>query len=162
MKLCTSCGIERPLSWYCKMKLSPDGRSYYCRECRSKVSKQWRTTNPTYRTEWRIKNPYSHNNHERKRRDLKKKLDYMYSVREEIVTRSIFCHVCFNCGSKENLEIDHHIPLSSGCGLSLSNAVLLCNSCNCSKHDRMPKDFYSPFQLYQLDYILELVGELQP
>ncbi len=41
--------------------------------------------------------------------------------------------VCVVCGSKNNLSIDHVLPLSKGNGLYPGNAVILCISCNSRK-----------------------------
>lgn len=93
----------------------------------------------------------------RKRRAQKRTIMENFTKQQEQTIRNIFCNVCFNCGSSKSLEIDHHYPLNKGFALELSNAVLLCKSCNCSKHDAMPEDFYSEHQLYQLEYILEML-----
>jgi 5-methylcytosine-specific restriction endonuclease McrA len=65
-----------------------------------------------------------------------------------------FRNQCFNCNSKNKLELDHHYPLSMGFALSINNAVLLCKSCNSSKNNKLPESFYSPEQLtdLQLNY----------
>jgi 5-methylcytosine-specific restriction endonuclease McrA len=93
----------------------------------------------------------------RRRREQKKNLDMSYSLADERVTRTLFNNQCFHCGAKEYLQIDHHYPLSRGFGLKISNAVLLCCSCNASKHDKLPNEFYSIEQLNTLSLILQLV-----
>lgn len=157
-KVCTKCLKTYPLTHFCKMLLSPDGLSYYCRDCRAIYRKQWTKNNPNYKTNWRSKHPHAHAHHERKRRDLRKMLDN-YSAKDESTTRIIFSNMCFNCCSKNNLVIDHHIPLSYGCGLSIFNAVLLCNNCNLQKGSLLPSEFYSQDKLFKLEYILELLAQ---
>ena len=41
--------------------------------------------------------------------------------------------VCINCGSNENLEYDHIIPVSKGGSSTARNIQLLCEECNRSK-----------------------------
>lgn len=45
-------------------------------------------------------------------------------------------NACFYCGSKENIEVDHLIPISRGGAHVLSNLVPACRSCNASKRDK--------------------------
>jgi 5-methylcytosine-specific restriction endonuclease McrA len=40
---------------------------------------------------------------------------------------------CYNCGSTENLSIDHVIPLARGGNHSIGNLMTLCRKCNASK-----------------------------
>lgn len=44
---------------------------------------------------------------------------------------------CVKCGSQENLEFDHIIPVFKGGGNSARNIQLLCESCNRSKGSRI-------------------------
>jgi 5-methylcytosine-specific restriction endonuclease McrA len=48
---------------------------------------------------------------------------------------------CAYCGSKEDITIDHAIPISKG-GLNIkSNIVPACHKCNSKKKDRTPEEF---------------------
>jgi 5-methylcytosine-specific restriction endonuclease McrA len=84
---------------------------------------------------------------DRRRRERKRGLDLQLSTNDIRLIYERFDHKCFNCGTAERLEIDHHYPLSKGFGLSLENAVLLCRSCNAAKHTKLPEEFYSPDKL---------------
>ena len=44
---------------------------------------------------------------------------------------------CASCGSRENLEYDHIVPVSRGGGNTARNIELLCQSCNRSKSNRI-------------------------
>jgi len=44
---------------------------------------------------------------------------------------------CVKCGSKENLEFDHIIPLSKGGSNTARNIQLLCEKCNREKSDKI-------------------------
>ena len=44
---------------------------------------------------------------------------------------------CVRCGSRENLEYDHIIPVSKGGSNTVRNIELLCESCNRTKSNRI-------------------------
>lgn len=50
-------------------------------------------------------------------------------------------HRCVNCGSRQDLTVDHKIPVSRGGTHDLKNCVTLCHSCNQRKgsHLEFPK-----------------------
>lgn len=53
------------------------------------------------------------------------------SVRSEVWRRDR--GQCVSCGSKENLQFDHIIPVSRGGATSAQNLQLLCQQCNLAK-----------------------------
>lgn len=93
----------------------------------------------------------------RKYRATKSMVKEHYTKQDETFTLNLFSHKCFNCGSTKMLVIDHVYPLSKGYALSRSNACVLCNSCNCSKHTRLPNEFYSEDKLKELFIILGII-----
>jgi len=44
---------------------------------------------------------------------------------------------CVKCGSKENLEFDHIIPVSKGGSNTERNIQILCEKCNREKSDKI-------------------------
>lgn len=120
-------------------------------------SKEYETKNKEKRYEknkiWSKNNLDKKREKQRKRRAISKQINENFSVSDEQIIMKIFGNKCFNCGSQEKLEIDHHYPLSKGNPLTLLNAVLLCESCNCSKKDKIPENFYSINKLNELKII---------
>lgn len=43
---------------------------------------------------------------------------------------------CFYCGSNQNIEIDHRVPISRGGSHSIGNLVSACRKCNRSKNSK--------------------------
>ncbi len=62
---------------------------------------------------------------------------------------------CFKCGSTENIAIDHILPLSRFYAKTEKNILPLCKSCNSSKQDKWPSEFYTPSELIKLSEISE-------
>lgn len=60
---------------------------------------------------------------------------------------NLFKGICYFCGSTKALTIDHH---NNDKPLSIRNGVLLCNSCNATKRQKKPHEFYSATQLNEL------------
>ena len=86
-----------------------------------------------------------------RRRAKKQGLKENYTKDDRVYTMNLFNNICFNCGSTDNLEIDHHKCLNDGFPLSRTNAVVLCRSCNASKHTKKPKEFYSKDKILLLE-----------
>jgi 5-methylcytosine-specific restriction endonuclease McrA len=51
--------------------------------------------------------------------------------------RKLYSQPCFMCDTKENLSIDHIIPLVRGGNHSIGNLMTLCRPCNASKGKRL-------------------------
>lgn len=86
---------------------------------------------------------------ENKRRELKQRLDSTYTKEQYQETLERFQNKCFKCG-KEEVTLDHHYGLSNNCPLRPDTAVILCRSCNASKNDRHPAEFYSTEEIVTL------------
>ncbi|MBR9853880.1 MAG: hypothetical protein GYB37_04775 [Algicola sp.] len=56
-------------------------------------------------------------------------------VKQAVWKRDKQC--CVSCGSQENLEFDHNIPVSKGGSNSINNIQLLCQNCNRKKSNRI-------------------------
>ena len=76
------------------------------------------------------------------------------AFRNKVMQR--FGRRCFNCGTANNLNIDHHFPAKDWTELTENNAVVLCESCNKQKGTKAPEDFYSIKQLSVLNELYDI------
>lgn len=74
--------------------------------------------------------------HNHKQRELRNKFDVEWTLEMEVKLKEIQSE-CVLCGSKENLAVDHMLPVSKGYGLRPGNAVILCKSCNSRKSNKV-------------------------
>ena len=190
MKTCSCCGVDKPRTkeYWTVDKSRKDGLDKYCKDCKKVKNRQNREDYPDYFSlyyqenkedlskyskQWRKDNldkvrSYDRKK-ERKRRALKSNVKENFTPEQEYLVRSMFKNQCLSCGMtqeehnkrwNERLHIDHIQPLSKGYALSPTNACLLCRSCNSSKHNKDPEDFFSSYQLGLLykyrDYLLSL------
>ncbi len=75
----------------------------------------------------------------RKRNERKKLHDTEWTLKMELTLKELQTE-CVICNSKEDLSVDHVLPLSRGFGLKPGNAVILCKSCNSKKIDKNIND----------------------
>ena len=143
-----------------KENLSKTMAKYY-QDNKEKIKKgvvKWQQENKEYYAKYQAKYQKDHPEvgraSSRKRRAMKQEIKEQYTKEDEAYTRDLFMNKCFNCDCKENLTIDHHQPLSKGFPLARDNAVVLCKSCNSSKNDKLPEDFYNFYDLMLIEKIL--------
>ena len=106
--------------------------------------------------EYRRNNPEIRRAASRRRRARKLAVNENYTKDHETATMIAFNYKCHNCGSTEDLCIDHHRPLSTGNPLSLNNAVVLCKTCNSSKGTNTPEQFYDQVKLINANFKMNL------
>jgi len=92
---------------------------------------------------------------DRKKRAKKKGVNEHFTAADKRYTMALFKERCFNCGSTEQLELDHHYCLDDGNALTRENAVILCGTCNRRKDTLDPKDFYTRDKFNKVTDILE-------
>lgn len=72
-----------------------------------------------------------------------------------------FDYSCAYCGSKEQIEQEHFVPLAKGGEFTHNNIIPACKSCNCSKQDRDFFEWYSKqdnYSKYREQKILQHLG----
>ena len=121
------------------------------RDTRNEQSKIWRKNHPDKVKEY-----------SRRRRAKKRLVNEHYTTSDERYTLALFHHKCFICGSFEDLTIDHHLPLHLGNALTRNNAVVLCGTCNQSKFQKLPENFYTKEKLLEIHLLLGVLKLLPP
>lgn len=125
-KHCSACRRDLPIAEFGKRSASPDGLHYWCKSCISERGRSWRESNPEI---WRPKHRVRQER--RLRRIYENGGNLNYWEWEEILQR--YDHRCVACGKRDELTLDHIVPVSKGGGTSAENVQPLCRSCNASK-----------------------------
>jgi len=140
--------------------------------CKNKIRiklnhKLWRDNNKKHLHIWNKKykqknlNRFKANSRRRarKRRAIKLEINENFTIAQEKIIYMAFNNKCFNCGSTEYMHIDHHRPLSKLNPLTVNNAVLLCRTCNLSKGDKDPEEFYGEERCKELDLFIASITQ---
>ena len=189
MKKCSPCGLEKTLDCFYKDKTRKDGHAYKCIDCNKAYceankeellakSRAYYQANKeeivgkkrayyaankekiaAYDRSRAKANPERIREKGRRRRAMKLEVNENYTKEDEAFTKNLFDHACFNCGSTENLTVDHYRPLSKGNALTLTNAIILCTSCNSSKNNKDPEQFFSEEQITIIQEVFDMVEE---
>lgn len=113
-------------------------------------SRAYKQANPELRRHW-----------EKTRRARKGRFKDIAPTLTEIETRNAeFGNRCAYCGSTEQLQVDHFIPISKDGRHSLTNIVPACHACNSSKRDRDAESWYRSKPFFREDrwnHILEIL-----
>lgn len=166
-KRCPSCQEAKDASEFYKNRSAPGGLSYYCKQCQKKSSKAWSEANPHYAKQWRTSNedrvrerrkqytskvreqvarwrkdnPAAARATKQRRRAALNGAFTSSTIKDDIrLVRDLF-HRCLKCGSDENLQLDHVVPISIGGDNAYWNFQILCRSCNSSKGNRSSADY---------------------
>ena len=91
--------------------------------------------------EWRRNNPDRMRALQSNYRSKKRQADGVLTSEAIRLVLDTHGRACLRCGSVENIEIDHVIPLSKGGSNLFENLQPLCKSCNSSKGNRSCADY---------------------
>lgn len=168
-KACVRCGEAKLLSEYWADAGHNDGHASVCKACRKVYKRQWKARNPdavqSEQEHYRIRHHgeikaryqrwyYERGGklvalyHVRRRRAQKRGVNEYFDVAMQQHVLAFWHNQCAICSwmplplFPETLHIDHWKPLSKGYALTMSNAVIMCQSCNNKKSASMPADFY--------------------
>jgi 5-methylcytosine-specific restriction endonuclease McrA len=153
MKSCEFCKLKKPLIAFSKYKTTKDGFARRCKECEKERKYRYQKENAelysikrklyrqknkeaitAYHRLWTQKNLLKKNLYSHKRRNLLKENGSFEIIAKDI--KRLKASDCFYCGSKDNLQIDHIIPIAKGGRHSIGNLVMACQPCNGSKNDK--------------------------
>lgn len=118
-KVCNKCNIERPISWFCKHKLSPDGLQYDCKECRKKYNKKLRQNNPEKKKKdnkkWRQEHKEYNNTCKVKYNTIVNQIDYAEKTKKgqegELLVKCTYCGKWF---APTIVAVSHRIQVLNG------------------------------------------------
>jgi 5-methylcytosine-specific restriction endonuclease McrA len=92
-------------------------------------------TDPSYRLYHRQKS-------KRRKAQMRNSVAIQITGRQVRARFAEFDHPCAYCRADGDLHIEHVVPISRGGGHALGNIVPACESCNYSKRDHDPEDWY--------------------
>jgi len=153
LKSCNRCKREKQLSFFSKNASLPDGLCAECKDCaKARAKNRYKKEGEKLRfqmAELRKNDYLKRIEIERKSRQKRKEFqrplknarqqarnrllaDNKFEIKSKDINR-LYQFPCFECGSKEDLSIDHVIPLVRGGNHSIGNLMTLCRKCNSSK-----------------------------
>ena len=163
-KNCKKCDQVKPVDCFSKRSQMKDGLEHVCKSCiaaknqndkdknavrhkryreanKEKVRQatlNWQINNPeSYKrskNKWRLENPEKFRSLKQKRRaKIRENGTFVISGKE---IKRLYESSCFYCGSDNQIEIDHVIPISKGGRHSIGNLVSACKKCNRSKTNK--------------------------
>lgn len=127
MFVCPTCKTAKPREMFHKDKRTWSGLKSQCRECHSKSSVATRNMD-NYRK--------SKRKSEAIRRARKAMCDCSITAEQFDALEAMYGSRCLCCGSTEDLQWDHIVPLAHGGPHSVSNLQRLCRVCNEKKQAR--------------------------
>jgi len=81
---------------------------------------------------------------ENRRRARKTGLPATLTTEEWLLTLELFGKACAYCGSTDDIQQDHFVPVTLGGPYEFGNIVPACPKCNISKHNHPPEEWCNP------------------
>ena len=165
-RVCIKCKVFKPFSDFHKNARTSEGINNECKICKNSRSKQrYQEYGELLRGQMAFQraNSYQHRleieraSRKRRKSFQRPRKNARQQIRNRLLVANIwtikdseinalYSRPCYNCATKEDLSIDHIIPLSRGGRHSIGNLQTLCRPCNSSKGDK----FFMAWKLYKL------------
>lgn len=159
-KVCTKCGVDKPLNEYSPSEGCKYGRRPDCKSCRAKHIANKRANDPDFHErELAIKRDCYRNDSEYRshscakgaaRRAAKLGCEGSHDALDRQVVFDVHGEHCRYCGVSEEehiektgsrLSLDHVVPLVNGGSNDASNLAPCCRSCNSAKRNKSLSQF---------------------
>lgn len=157
MKFCNRCKDQKPLQAFSKNARQEDGLCRECKDCaKARAKARYKKCGQKMRQQMatlRLNDYERRLEIERASRARRKEIQRpLKNARQQIRNRllsgnafkllskeiaNLYKQPCYNCGTRDNLSIDHIIPLSRGGNHSIGNLMTLCRPCNSSKGKKL-------------------------
>ena len=155
MKTCTRCGETKALDEFHNRKDAKDGKNSHCKTCARVIKRAYLDANREIHRERRRIYYWANRDRERsqgsayqaanpeksrireQRRRARKADNGVYLVTDRDYRR-ILESPCVACGSTQDIQVDHIIPIARGGRHAVGNLQALCGSCNASKWAYLP------------------------
>jgi 5-methylcytosine-specific restriction endonuclease McrA len=164
VKACTTCHRVKPLDAFYAQHTTPDGHQRRCKTCAQQRQKAFRAAHPEHvqeqdarfrhayaakiparRARWRQAHPGKSQQYEATRRARKRRAGKIEPIDRDYVYKRDrgICSLCGRKVRKQDISIDHIVPLSLGGAHCLTNVTLVHLQCNTRKRTRaLPQQMY--------------------
>lgn len=151
-KVCPGCQRNLLRSGY---RIHPNGSiAWLCRQCEAEKQAKRRRENPQVREDdrqriiaWKATHPGEAKAikkvSKKRRRSRLRNTPATLTTADYRRTLEFFGGGCAYCGSTDELEVEHFIPISKGGGLTPDNTVPACRTCNSDKGGKAPHEWLS-------------------
>ena len=146
MKTCTKCRESLPTDQFHRDARAKDGLQSWCKACQAvryaANPEKFRARDAAYRTA----HPDKVAAQKARRRARKAGAAGTFSTEQWLARLDYYGGKCIYCGTTDNIQIEHRIPLSRGGTNWPSNLVPACGSCNSKKNTKTEKEYLTLLQ----------------
>jgi 5-methylcytosine-specific restriction endonuclease McrA len=146
-KECCKCREIKHIDNYYPNKRGRLGLSAYCKSCTKTHYKSDKSTEYTtaYRERHRHRYLAAHRLHQFKRKQLISATcdGTLNDITLKVIYDTEHCYYCRTITDVDNRTLEHKIPLIKGGTHSITNCVMACKKCNCSKGSKTDIEYFN-------------------